>query len=77
MAWTAPPNSTTTVEHTTEERDSIVKYSTERKMLLNPLKTKAMIFNPLVKYDMVPQISIKEEEYIDVVEEHKILGKII
>ena len=59
------------------EVDSIVQYSTERKMLLNPIKTKAMIFNPLVKYDMVPQISIKEGEYIDVVEEHKILGQII
>ena len=54
-----------------------MKYSTERKMHLNPTKTKAMIFNPLVIYNIVPQISIREGEYKDVVEEHKVLGQII
>ena len=36
-----------------------------------------MIFNPLRNYDVQPQISIQPGSYIDVVEEHKILGQII
>ena len=43
-------------------------------MLLNPLKTKNMIFTTLLKYDVLPQISTEEKEYLDVVEEHKIIG---
>jgi hypothetical protein len=59
------------------EIDSIVQYSEERKMLLNTIKTKTMIFNTLRNYDCVPQISIKDGEYLEVVEEHKILGQIV
>ena len=39
-----------------DEIDLVVSYSNSKKMLLNPLKTKAMIFNPLQKYDVLPQI---------------------
>jgi hypothetical protein len=46
-------------------------------MLLNPIKTKAMIFNTLRNYDCSPDISIKNGEHIDVVEQHKILGQIV
>ena len=60
-----------------DEMNAIVKYSNERKMVLNPIKTKVMIFNPLRKYDFLPQISIKSGENIEVVEQHKILGQII
>ena len=56
---------------------SIVKYSEEHKMLLNPIKTKAMVFNTLRNYDCIPQISIKSGENIEIVEHHKILGKIV
>ena len=59
------------------EVDSVKMYSNERKMLLNPLKTKTMIFNTLLKYDVFPQISTEPGEYLDVVEEHKILGYVI
>ena len=59
------------------EIDSIVKYSEERKMLLNPIKTKAMLFNTHRNYDCLPEISIKCGENIEVVEEHKILGQIV
>ena len=43
------------------EIDSIVKYSEERKMLPNPIKTKAMLFNTLRNYDCIPQISLKKK----------------
>ena len=59
------------------EIDSIVKYSEERNMLLNPIKTKAMVFNTLRNYDCIPAISIKSGENIEVVEQHKILGQIV
>jgi hypothetical protein len=36
-----------------------------------------MIFNPLIRYDILPQISIGKGEYLEVVDEHKILGQII
>ena len=36
-----------------------------------------MIFNTRVKYDVMPQISTEPGKYLDVVEEHKILGCII
>ena len=34
-------------------------------------------FNPLRKYDVLPQISIKQGEWTEVVEEQKILGNIV
>ena len=68
-----PPNSNTLQDMVSE----IKVYSQNRKMLLNPLKTKTMIFNTLLKYDLLPQISTEAGEYLDVVEEHKILGFIL
>ena len=56
------------------EVDAVKIYSNERKMLLNPLKTKTMIFNTLLKYNVSPQILTEPGEYLDVVEEYKILG---
>ena len=60
-----------------DQVDSIVQYSNDRKMLLNPLKTKIMIFNPLKKYDILPQIETERGRLLEVVEEHKILGQIV
>ena len=60
-----------------DEVDRILEYSRQRKMVINPIKTKAMLFNPLRSYDFQPQISIAPGVQIDVVEEHKILGQII
>ena len=59
------------------EVDSIVKYSKEKKMVLNPIKTKIMIFNPLKKYDVLPLIETEPGIQIEVVEKHKILGQIV
>ena len=60
-----------------KEIDSIVLLSQERKMLLNPIKTKAMLFNPHRIYDFVPILTAGDGENIDVVEEQKILGNIL
>ena len=46
-------------------------------MLLNPIKTKIMIFNPLKKFDVLPLISTGPNTQIEVVEQHKILGQIL
>ena len=40
-------------------------------MQLSQPKTKTMIFNPLRKYDLFPEISIKQGEFTEVVEEQK------
>ena len=59
------------------EIDSIVKNREDRNMLLNLVKTKAMIFNTLRNYDCLPEISIKSGKNIEVVEQHKMLGQIV
>ena len=59
------------------EVDAVKKYSYERKMLLNPIKTKTMIFNTLKNHDVLPIIHTDEGKELEVVEEHKILGHII
>ena len=59
------------------EVDQVKVFSQNRKMLLNPLKTKTMMFNTLLKYDVLPQISTERGKYLDVVEEYKLLGFIL
>ena len=54
-----------------DEIDTIVNLSIQRNMQLSQPKTKTMIFNPLRKYDVFPEISIKQGEFTEVVEEQK------
>ena len=51
------------------EVDAVKKYSDERKMLLNPIKTKTMIFNTLKNHDVLPIIHTDEGKELEVVEE--------
>ena len=60
-----------------DEVDAVVKLSKDRKMTISKTKTKAILFNPLRKYDFEPQLSIEEGTYVELVEEQKILGHII
>jgi hypothetical protein len=60
-----------------DELDKIKNYSDQRKMKLNPIKTKAMIFNPLRNHDVLPLLTAEQGEHLEVVEEHKILGQIV
>ena len=60
-----------------DEIDQIVNLSSQRSMQLSHQKTKTMIFNPFRKYDVFPEISIKQGELTEVVEEQKILGNIV
>ena len=60
-----------------KEIDSVVLLSQQRKMLLNPIKTKAMLFNPHRIYDFMPILTAGRGESIDVVEEQNILGCIL
>ena len=60
-----------------DEIDSVVKLSQDRNMTISKSMTKAILFNPLRKYDFLPQLSIEEGSFVDVVEEQKILGYIM
>ena len=60
-----------------DEVDSVVQLSKDRNMTISKTKTKAILFNPLRKYDFEPQLSIEDGTYVEVVEEQKILGHII
>ena len=60
-----------------DEIESVVTLSKQRKMLLNPIKTKAMLLNPHRIYDFSPRLTAGDGQEIEVVEEHKILGNII
>ena len=57
--------------------DSVVQLSKDRNMTISKTKTKAILFNPLRNYDFVPQLSIEEGSYVEVVEEQKILGHVM
>ena len=60
-----------------DEVDSVVQLSKDRNMTISKTKTKAILFNPLRKYDFLPQLSIENGSYVEVVEEQKILGHMI
>jgi hypothetical protein len=60
-----------------DELDKIKQYSDDRKMKLNPIKTKIMIFNPLRNHDVLPLLTAEQGEELEVVEQHKILGQIV
>ena len=60
-----------------DELDSMSVYTQSRNMKLNPLKTKAMLFNPLHKWDFQPVLSTNGSDILDVVEEYKILGYVM
>ena len=59
------------------EAEKLQKYADDHFMKINPLKTKAAIFNPLHKVDVMPQISFDGQNQIEVVEEYKLLGQIL
>ena len=44
------------------QMDKIINLSNERKMVLNPIKTKTMIFNTLKDHDVMPLISTEKEK---------------
>ena len=46
-------------------------------MVINVDKTKVMLFNKAMKTDFLPAIQISNEDYIEVVEEMKLLGIIM
>ena len=60
-----------------DELDSMSLYTQTRNMRLNPLKTKAMLFNPLHKWDFQPTLTTNGSDILDVVEEYKILGYVM
>ena len=56
-----------------QQLQEIVEYSIENEMKINKSKTKAMLFNTARTRDFTPKLNI-EGDFIDVVEEMKLLG---
>ena len=52
------------------------EYALKNKMVLNPKKTKLMLFNPAKRFDFMPSFKINNDE-IELVEETKLLGLVI
>ena len=46
-------------------------------MKINQDKTKVMMFNNSRKYDYMPKLSVHNNKYLEVVEQHKLLGIIV
>ena len=46
-------------------------------MLINSEKTKVMLFNTGTKYDFMPNLQINDGEFLEVVEEFKLLGVVL
>ena len=52
----------------------MIQYCENNLMKINHDKTKVALFNTARKYDFMPRLSIKEDVYLEVVEEFKLLG---
>ena len=52
-------------------------YASQNQMVINKTKTKAILFNQARKYDFFPELSVVENENLEVVEEIKLLGVLV
>ena len=52
-------------------------YAKKNHMIINIDKTKVMIFNRIKSVDIIPQVKISDEQFIEIVEVMKLLGIII
>ena len=60
-----------------DELDSLKRYADENEMVINQGKTKVILFNNRKSYDFLPKLMLSNNEYLEVVEEVKLLGLII
>ena len=56
---------------------NLMEFANQHEMVINGDKTKAMLFNSARKWDFMPQIENGSGEYLEVIEELKILGVIV
>ena len=57
--------------------DELKLYANQHEMVMNKAKTKVILFNQARKYDFFPELSIEQNENLEVVEEIKLLGVLI
>ena len=57
-----------------EQIENLKTYASENGMVINEEKTKVMLFNKSIKTDFLPQMTISNDNTIEVVEEMKLLG---
>ena len=60
-----------------QEFDKLKEFAAQHEMIINGEKTKAMLFNSARKWDFTPQIVNESGEFLEVVEELKILGVVV
>ena len=60
-----------------DELNNLVEYSRTNQMVINEKKSKVMIFNTRRIYDGRPKLSIEGGDYLEIVEQFKLLGVII
>ena len=61
---------------TQQQVNNIVEYATTNEMEVNFIKTKLMLFNTAKKRDFMPTVKVNNQ-YIDLVEQFKLIGVII
>ena len=64
------------IDYYGESPATIREYAIRNQMVLNPKKTKLILFNPAKSYDFMPSFRINHDE-IELVEESKLLGLVI
>ena len=57
-----------------DEMNRLIIFTQENEMQINCKKTKVMLFNSAKKYDFQPQILAEDGNFLDTVEEFKLLG---
>ena len=60
-----------------QELNKLVEYSKSNEMKINEKKSKVMIFNTRINYDGRPRLAVGKNEYLEVIESHKLLGVIV
>ena len=60
-----------------EELMKIVAYCESNQMRVNESKSKVMIFNTGRRYDVMPRLALQEDNYLQVVNQFKLLGVVL
>ena len=57
--------------------DRLSKYAEENQMMINQSKTNVILFNSRKHDDFMPELTLASQDYLEVVEEIKLLGLVI
>ena len=60
-----------------DDLDSLLNYTNSHLMAINETKTKAMLCNSRIKWDVMPELSFNGRDNIEIVDELKIVGYVL